>query len=189
MENLLPSTARSMMVGWVFLVLAGACQCGRGVGGFATNFIHSAPLKKLRRGHSPRSRAGIPGVAGVLGLPAKPIIVWKRAVFLRASAQKKFGCFFRLLEFFLVLLGGVFVLLGCFLFFARQRDFLVFFIFSEGIPHRNGEFPLCREERRKKAIAHGSLRVRWPSTPEGGRPESKTSPARPGGARARAKRH
>ena len=39
-----------------------------------------------------------------------------------------------------VLFGGVFLLLGCFLFFARQRDFFFFF---EGLPHRNGEFPLC----------------------------------------------
>ena len=37
----LPSTARSMMVGRVFLVLAGACQFGHGVGGFTTNSIHS----------------------------------------------------------------------------------------------------------------------------------------------------
>ena len=37
----LPSTARSMMAGWVFLVLTGACQFGHGVGGFTTNSIHS----------------------------------------------------------------------------------------------------------------------------------------------------
>ena len=37
----LPSTARSMMVGRVFLVLTGACQFGHGVGGFTSNFIHS----------------------------------------------------------------------------------------------------------------------------------------------------
>ena len=36
----LPSTARSMMVGRFFLVLAGACQFGHGPGGFAANFIH-----------------------------------------------------------------------------------------------------------------------------------------------------
>ena len=40
----LPSTARSMMVGRVFLVLTGACQFGDGVGGFTTNFIHSCSL-------------------------------------------------------------------------------------------------------------------------------------------------
>ena len=40
----LPSTARSMMVGRVFLVLTGACQFGHGVGGFTTNFIHSQNL-------------------------------------------------------------------------------------------------------------------------------------------------
>ena len=46
----LPSTARSMMVGRVFLVLTtGACQFGYGVGGFTTNFIHS------RRRQAPRS--------------------------------------------------------------------------------------------------------------------------------------
>ena len=37
----LPSTARSMMAGRAFLVLTGACQFDHGVGGFATNFIHS----------------------------------------------------------------------------------------------------------------------------------------------------
>ena len=45
----LPSTARSMMVGRVFLVLTGACQFGHGVGGFTTNFIHSL-WADLRRG-------------------------------------------------------------------------------------------------------------------------------------------
>ena len=39
--DLRPSTARSMMVGRVFLVLTGACQFGHGVGGFTTSFIHS----------------------------------------------------------------------------------------------------------------------------------------------------
>ena len=38
---LLPSTARSIMVGWVFLVLTDACQFGHGVDGFTTSFIHS----------------------------------------------------------------------------------------------------------------------------------------------------
>ena len=37
----LPSTARSMMFGRVFLVLTGACQFGHGVGGVAINSIHS----------------------------------------------------------------------------------------------------------------------------------------------------
>ena len=36
-----PSTAHSMMPGWVFLVLTGAFQFGHGLGGFATNLIHS----------------------------------------------------------------------------------------------------------------------------------------------------
>ena len=39
--HLVMVTTRSMMVGWVFLVLTGACQFGHGVGGFTTNFIHS----------------------------------------------------------------------------------------------------------------------------------------------------
>ena len=39
--RLLTSTARSMMIGRVFLVPAGACQFGHGVGGFTTHFIHS----------------------------------------------------------------------------------------------------------------------------------------------------
>ena len=38
-----PSTARSMMAGWFFLVIAGSCQFGHGLGGFTTNLIHSPP--------------------------------------------------------------------------------------------------------------------------------------------------
>ena len=38
--RVLPSTARSMMAGRAFLVLAGACQFGHGVGGFTANLIH-----------------------------------------------------------------------------------------------------------------------------------------------------
>ena len=49
-ENLLPSTARSMMVGRVFLVLTGACQFGHGLGGFTTNFIHSALTENIFSG-------------------------------------------------------------------------------------------------------------------------------------------
>ena len=38
-------TARSMVVGQFFLVLTCACQFGHGVGGFATNFIHSSLIR------------------------------------------------------------------------------------------------------------------------------------------------
>ena len=43
------SAARSKMVGQVFLVLAGACQFGHGVGGFATNSINSVLLVNFLR--------------------------------------------------------------------------------------------------------------------------------------------
>ena len=35
------------MVGWVFLVLTGACQFGHGVGGFTADFIYSEALKVI----------------------------------------------------------------------------------------------------------------------------------------------
>ena len=51
-------TARSMMAGQFPLVLTGACQFGHGVGGFATNFIHSAAIfSPEQRSWSARRRA------------------------------------------------------------------------------------------------------------------------------------
>ena len=68
-------------------------------------------------------RAEIPGVAGRLGLPAKTIIFWKRAVFFPRLSAKKLVFFSRLGGVF-VLLGGVFCVLGVFFFvFRAQRDF------------------------------------------------------------------
>ena len=70
-------------------------------------------------------RVGIPGVAGVL-------------------ARFFFWLFFSSFGGVVVLFGGVFVLLGVlfFVFRASARIFVGEFFF-EGIPHRNGEFPLC----------------------------------------------
>ena len=67
------------------------------------------------------------------GLTSKTNHFWKRAFFCSS-----FGGVF-------VLLGwGVFLcVLSFFLLFARQREFLLVFFF-EGIPHRNGEFPLWK---------------------------------------------
>ena len=62
-------------------------------------------------------RAGIPGVAGRLGVPAKTINFLNWGVFFAF-----WGCFCALWGCFCAF-GGVFVLLGCFfLFFARQRE-------------------------------------------------------------------
>ena len=54
---------------------------------------------------------------------------------------------------------GVFLcFFGVFLLFTRQRIFVGFFFF-EGIPHRNGEFPLCTQgntiitQNNRQAIA------------------------------------
>ena len=63
-------------------------------------------------------RAGIPGVAGRLGVPAKTINFWKRAVFCARKREKKSGCFFRLLGVFLRFLG-VFLCFGFFVFVFR----------------------------------------------------------------------
>ena len=57
------------------------------------------------------SRAGIPGVAGGLGVPEKSINFWNRVFFAR-KREKKIGCFFRLLGGGFVLFGGVFAFLG-----------------------------------------------------------------------------
>ena len=81
-------------------------------------------------------RAGIPGVAGRLGVPAKTINFWKRAVFFSRVSAKKNWVFFRLLGVFLCFLGVFLRFWGCFcafgvffLFFARQRDFFWGLIF------------------------------------------------------------
>ena len=52
----LPSTARSMMVGRVILVLTGACRFGHGVGGFTTTFIHSGLSTPRPAGARPGTR-------------------------------------------------------------------------------------------------------------------------------------
>ena len=78
----------------------------------AFGFWSLRALAKARRGRV--YKAGIPGVAGVLGLPAKPIIFWKRAFFFsRVSAIIFFGCFFPSF-------GGVFCALVFFFFFRAS---------------------------------------------------------------------
>ena len=54
-----------MMVGRVFLVLTGACQFGRDVGGFTTNFIHSGDLRRDRT-LDPQLGAGCSGDGGLM---------------------------------------------------------------------------------------------------------------------------
>ena len=70
------------------------------------------------------SRAGIPGVAGRLGVPAKKVEFWKRAVFFKRKKMVLFflafwRCFCVFSGGVFALLGGVFVLLGCFFCFSR----------------------------------------------------------------------
>ena len=77
-------------------------------------------------------RAGIPGVAGRLGVPAKTISFWKRAVFFARKRGNFIWVFFSPFGGVFFLLGGVFALFWgvfvlsppLFLFSARQRDFL-----------------------------------------------------------------
>ena len=60
-------------------------------------------------------RAGIPDVAGVLGLPAKPIIFLEEGLFfprVSVSAKKKWVFFFSCFGGVFVLFGGFFVLGG-----------------------------------------------------------------------------
>ena len=74
------------------------------------------------------ARAGIPGVAGVLGLPARPTNFWNRDFF-RAYARFFLGCFPRLLEVFLCFWGVFLCFWGVFFLFARPNSLLFFFFF------------------------------------------------------------
>ena len=80
------------------------------------------------------ARAGIPGVAGRLGVPAKTINFLKMGfLFSRVSAIFFLGVFFAFWGCFCALGGSVFLrffgvflcFLGVFLFYARQRDFFL----------------------------------------------------------------
>ena len=76
------------------------------------NFL-ALPTQRIPNGHledkrTNNCRAGIPGVAGVLGLPANQLFFWGRGLrflFARKRGKKKIGCFFRLLGVFLCFLG------------------------------------------------------------------------------------
>ena len=87
-----------------------------------------------------RSRAGIPGVAGRLGVPAKTIKFWKRAVlFSRVSAEKN-GCFFAFWA------GARFLRFFAHLRRARHMDFFSrvsangFFVFFSRVRKKIGVF-------------------------------------------------
>ena len=78
------------------------------------------------------SRAGIPGVGGRLGVPAKSINFLEEGSFFFARKRvRKNGVFLSPFWGAFVLLGGVFALFGgvfvlfFFFFFARQRDFFL----------------------------------------------------------------
>ena len=69
-------------------------------------------------------RAGIPGVAGRLGLPGKTIAFLEEGVFFsRVSAIFFLLLFFRLLGMFLFFWGVFLCFLGDFFVFRAQRDF------------------------------------------------------------------
>ena len=109
------------------------------------------------------TRAGIPGVAGRLGLPAKTIMFWKRASLFvsRISAKKKKMAFFRLLGVCFVLFGGVFCAFGgcfggfCFFCFSRAARNLFGGLICDIQPHQNGEFPLCPQQHPNR-VSHGT---------------------------------
>ena len=74
------------------------------------------------------ARAGIPGVAGRLVVPAKPNIFGRGKLFFARKRKKRCWVFFSPFGGVLMLLGGVFVLFlgvfvlfGFFLFFARRQ--------------------------------------------------------------------
>ena len=111
------------------------------------------------------NRAGIPGVAGGLGVPAKTINFWKRAVFFsRVSAEEeKDWVFFSPFGGVFVLLGGVFAFFGVFLCFlgvffsfARQREFLGVVNFFRGTTPKRG-IPALTIIKKKE----GKAVVRW----------------------------
>ena len=89
-------------------------------------FLRKQVSKKIFKNKSRNpGRAGIAGVAGRLGLPAKNIIFFEEGSFFpRASPSFFFGVLFAFFGGVFVLLGGVFVIFGgvfvlfC---FARQR--------------------------------------------------------------------
>ena len=80
---------------------------------------------------APATRAGIPGVAGRPGVPAKTIIFLEEgSFFFSRKRETKIWVCFRLLGVFLfffggvfALFGGVFVLLGCFFVFRASARF------------------------------------------------------------------
>ena len=93
-----------------------------------------------KQGNRMGYRAGIPGVAGRLGVSAKRINFGKRVFFPRVSAIF-LGVFFSPFGGVFVLFGGVFVLLGCVFFcFFRSAAFSGEFIFKD-TPHKNGGIP------------------------------------------------
>ena len=74
-------------------------------------------------------RAGLPGVAGCLGVPAKTINFWKRAVFFFSARKRNFFCWCFFPSF-----GGVFVLLGGVFVFVLFGGIFVLFQFLETLP-------------------------------------------------------
>ena len=105
----------------------------------------------------------IPGVAGRLGVPAKTIIFWKRAVFFsRVSANFLLGCFFRLLGVFLCFWGVFLCFWGVFLCFlwvffvfraSAQKFCWCFFLFPKAHHTETGNSRSVRA-KRASGISH-----------------------------------
>ena len=187
----LPSTARSMMVGWVFLVLTGQRTPRRRYAGVPPAFRRRSaggpPAVRRRSARDPhRYRTGAAPVPHRCRTGAAPVPPPFRSESARVPAnspegENKFGCFFSSFLVFLCFWWCFCAFWGCFsLFFARSAElfFLVFllallelfFVLSQAKP---GISALTRGVARSFTWrtcghwpkSHPPPCARWPGTP------------------------
>ena len=120
-------------------------------------YINGAPLcARVAALLLPCAEREFPALLVVLAYQEKKLIVFWKRHFSRVSAKKThWGVFFVFWGCFCAV-GGCFCAFWVFFFlFARQRDFFCGWVNFLGLPHRNGEFPLCPCERTWLEQPHG----------------------------------